>query len=57
MNSTYLSELIWRVFYADLWHFPHVVNHNFRAKYNGIQWRNNEEEFKNGATEKPDIHL
>ena len=39
-----------------LWHFPHVVNQNFRAKYNGIQWRNNEEEFKkwcNGETGYP----
>ena len=35
-----------------LWHFPHVVNQNFRAKYNGIQWRNNEKNLKSGATEK-----
>ena len=57
VNSTYLSELIWREFFMQiLWHFPHVVNQNFRAKYNGIQWRNNEEEFKkwcNGETGYP----
>ena len=57
MNSTYLSELIWREFFMQiLWHFSHVVNQNFRAKYNGIQWRNNEEEFKkwcNGETGYP----
>ena len=47
VNETYLSELIWREFFMQiLWHFPHVVNQNFRSKYNGIQWRNNEDEFK-----------
>ncbi len=47
VNETYLSELIWREFFMQiLWHFPHVVNQNFRPKYNGIQWRNNEDEFK-----------
>ncbi len=57
VDSTYLSELIWREFFMQiLWHFPHVVTQNFRAKYNGVQWRNNEEEFKkwcNGETGYP----
>jgi deoxyribodipyrimidine photo-lyase len=47
LNEKYLNELIWRDFYqAILWHFPKVVNNNFSAKYNGIEWRNNEEEFE-----------
>jgi deoxyribodipyrimidine photo-lyase len=47
VNSTYLSELIWREFFIQiLWHFPKVVKENFRAKYDGIQWRNKEDEFK-----------
>lgn len=29
-----------------LYHFPKVVNSNFRSKYDGIQWRNNKDEFK-----------
>ena len=47
INAVFLSELIWREFFMQiLYHYPHVVNGNFRAKYNGIQWRNNEEDFK-----------
>lgn len=47
VNVKYLNELIWRDFYqAILWHFPQVVQHNFSHKYDGIQWRNDEEEFK-----------
>ncbi len=46
-NEKYLNELIWRDFYqAILWHFPRVVDENFQRKYDGIEWRNNEEEFK-----------
>ena len=56
-NSTFLSELIWREFFMQiLYNFPHVVNHNFRQKYDGIQWRNNEVEFekwKKGETGYP----
>lgn len=45
-NKTYLSELIWREFFIQImFHFPHVVNGNFRAKYDAVPWRNNEEEF------------
>ena len=47
LNDTYLSELVWREFFMQiLWHFPKVVHDNFRAKYNFIKWRNNEEEFE-----------
>ncbi|OYQ34062.1 deoxyribodipyrimidine photolyase [Flavobacterium cyanobacteriorum] len=46
-NDTYLNELIWREFFMQiLWHFPHTVNKSFRPQYDGVQWRNNEKEFK-----------
>ena len=46
-NATFLNELIWREFFMQiLFHFPKVVTHNFRQKYDAIPWRNNEEEFK-----------
>lgn len=45
-NSVFLDELIWREFFMQLlWAFPHVVNYNFRKKYDGIAWRNDEKEF------------
>lgn len=47
VNTTFVNELIWREFFMQiLFHFPEVVTHNFRRKYDGIEWRNNEEEFK-----------
>lgn len=48
VNTTYLNELIWRDFYhMILWHFPHVAEgKSFRAQYDLIEWRNNEQEFK-----------
>ena len=46
-NQTWLNELIWREFFMQiLYHYPRVVNHSFKAKYDFIQWRNNEEEFE-----------
>lgn len=46
-NETFLSELIWREFFMQiLYHFPKVVTENFKPQYNGIQWRNNEQEFE-----------
>ncbi|WP_299777247.1 deoxyribodipyrimidine photo-lyase [uncultured Formosa sp.] len=46
-DNTFLSELIWREFFMQiLFHFPHVVQNNFRSKYDDIAWRNNEAEFK-----------
>jgi len=45
-EGTYLSELIWREFFMQiLYHYPKVVSNNFRSKYDGIDWRNNKEEF------------
>ncbi|KQB42990.1 cryptochrome/photolyase family protein [Flavobacterium aquidurense] len=46
-NQTFLSELIWREFFIQiLFNFPNCVNHNFKSAYDGIQWRNNEDDFK-----------
>ena len=46
-NAVFLSELIWREFFMQiLYHFPKVVTQNFKSAYDGIQWRNNEEDFK-----------
>ena len=46
-NDVFLSELIWREFFMQiLFSFPKVVTHNFKSAYDGIQWRNNEEDFK-----------
>ena len=46
-NQTFLSELIWREFFIQiLFSFPKCVNHNFKPAYDGIQWRNNEDDFK-----------
>ena len=55
--SVFLSELIWREFFMQiLFHFPKVVTNNFRSKYDGIVWRNDEAEFEkwcNGETGYP----
>ena len=56
-NQTFLSELIWREFFMQiLFHFPYSAKNNFKASYNGIVWRNNENEFEkwcNGQTGYP----
>jgi deoxyribodipyrimidine photo-lyase len=37
--STWLAELIWRDFYAQiLHHHPHVVERSFKPEYDAIQW-------------------
>jgi len=46
-NEIFWQELIWREFFMQiLWHFPHTGKDSFKAKYDRIEWRNNEEEFK-----------
>lgn len=46
-NDVFLSELIWREFFMQiLFNFPKVAKRNFKAAYDGIQWRNDEEDFK-----------
>lgn len=56
-HQAFLNELIWREFFIQiLYHFPRVVNSNFKRKYDNILWRNNVEEFnkwKNGETGYP----
>ena len=53
-NEVYWNELIWREFFMQiLFHFPHTTKNAFRPKYDRIEWRNNEKEFKkwcNGQT-------
>ncbi|MUU78335.1 cryptochrome/photolyase family protein [Winogradskyella endarachnes] len=46
-NEVFWQELIWREFFMQiLWHFPHTKDKAFKPKYDRIEWRNNEEEFK-----------
>jgi deoxyribodipyrimidine photo-lyase len=46
-NPVFLSELIWREFFMQiLFHFPKVQKRNFKSAYDGIEWRNNEADFK-----------
>jgi deoxyribodipyrimidine photo-lyase len=56
-NFTFLSELVWREFFMQiLFNYPNVVTESFKKKYDNIQWRNNETEFKkwcNGETGYP----
>ncbi|TXD48890.1 cryptochrome/photolyase family protein [Polaribacter sp. IC073] len=56
-NEIFWQELIWREFFMQiLWHFPHTSQQSFKAKYDRIEWRNNEGEFNkwcNGETGYP----
>jgi deoxyribodipyrimidine photo-lyase len=46
-NEIFWQELIWREFFMQiLWHFPHTKDQSFKSKYDRIEWRNNEDEFK-----------
>ncbi|WGF92481.1 cryptochrome/photolyase family protein [Aequorivita marisscotiae] len=46
-NEIFWQELIWREFFMQiLWHFPETVENAFKKKYDRIEWRNNETEFK-----------
>ena len=46
-DDAFLGELIWREFFMQiLYHFPQVVSQSFKAKYDNIQWRNNQNEFE-----------
>ena len=46
-NEIFWQELIWREFFTQiLWHFPHTKDSSFKPKYDRIEWRNNEVEFK-----------
>ncbi|MDA0196469.1 MAG: deoxyribodipyrimidine photo-lyase [Bacteroidetes bacterium] len=56
-NDVFLSELIWREFFIQILHnYPHVVHQNFRSKYDGVEWLNNNSDFEkwcNGRTGYP----
>lgn len=46
LSHTYLKELIWREFFAQiLWHYPKVVQHAFKPAYDNIAYRNAPEDF------------
>ena len=46
-DEIFLSELIWREFFMQiLFHFPGVVDQNFKPKYNGMVWLNHTEDFE-----------
>ncbi len=57
LSDVYLSELIWRDFYATILHHnPQVVTEAYRPKYDRIEWINNKEHFeawKKGMTGYP----
>ncbi len=47
LNATFLNELIWRDFYAQILdEHPYVADRSFRPKYDYIEWRNDEADFK-----------
>jgi deoxyribodipyrimidine photo-lyase len=47
LSATYLSELIWRDFYAQiLWHFPRVATGPFKMQYDRIAWRDAPADFE-----------
>jgi deoxyribodipyrimidine photo-lyase len=54
LNETYLNELIWRDFYAQITHhFPHIGEGKaFRTEYDRIEWRHDEGDFKNWCAGK-----
>ena len=50
-DKTWLSELIWRDFYAMiLWYFPYSARSSFKKQFDKIIWRNNEKEFEAWCT-------
>jgi deoxyribodipyrimidine photo-lyase len=55
--DTFIKELAWREFYfAILWHFPHVLEHEFSAEWRGLAWHEpggNFEAWKEGRTGFP----
>ncbi len=47
LSEVFLNELIWRNYFIQiLENFPFVLDKPFKARYQHIPWRNNEEEFK-----------
>ncbi len=51
VNANFMYQLIWREFFMQiLFHYPNVSHGNFRAKYDQVQWENNEEDFEKWCT-------
>ena len=49
--STYIKELAWREFYfAILWFYPEVFEHEFNPDWRGLSWPGTEEAFQRWAT-------
>lgn len=47
ISDTWVGELIWRSFFSQLlYHFPHVVDQEFKSKYKRIPWRYSESDFE-----------
>lgn len=43
----YIAELIWREFYFQiLWHYPEVLEHEFSAKYRGMEWDRDQSKYR-----------
>jgi deoxyribodipyrimidine photo-lyase len=43
----FISELIWREFYFQiLWHYPEVLEHEFNAKYRGMEWDQDQAKYR-----------
>jgi deoxyribodipyrimidine photo-lyase len=58
LNETFLNELIWRDFYAQiLFNFPHVEKNAFRSNYDLIKWRNNIDDFNRWTVGKTGFPL
>lgn len=52
-NDTWLSELIWREFFAQiLYHYPHVAKGPFRPEYAKIAYRHDVKEYQRWAEGK-----
>jgi len=46
-SDVLFSELIWREFFMQvIFHYPKVVHQNFKTKYDGIAWRNDQSDFE-----------
>jgi len=57
-SETWVGELIWRSFFSQLlYHFPHVVENEFKPKYKHIPWRNDETEFQKWTDGKTGIPI
>ncbi len=49
--ETFEEEIIWRDFYQQvLYNFPRVVDHNFKEKYNSVEWESHPEWFEAWTT-------